>query len=473
MPIPLLYIKQMHTTMDKTERSLYYDNNSLSLFVKFNTIENVKSISKQIDVPINDEAFMRDRLLTVDRLMGYMIMPRTDSSFVSLAKYFHDIKVQECPSKAAFTKRRALLPYSLFREELREQVKTIYTHRDDLKLWHGHLLFAIDGTVYSLPNTEKNREVFLKGRKVGNQQKALARGVVMGDCLNDFVWDAKLESYDNNEIKMGVDCLRGIPEVIHKMHPVCLMDRLYCAYPIINTLIENKIDFVIRVKKGFNEKVDAFLVSSKKEEIVRIAPRRDAIYRMKTQFGIDGRNEISVRLVRMDGGVVVMTSLTDMSLDDLMEVTGSDHPEDVYKWRWRIEILIGFLKNSEMIEIFSGIKPDNIRQDFFCRTILYNLLTETIISAAKMRRQSEVLKRNDTSKYRLVVDKNVALGLLCDRLPQILNAKGEYVKEYITVLKLMGRTMIPVMPGRSVPRLFRKVKHSGKYITLTNYKKAI
>ncbi len=458
--------------MDKTAINLYKKNASLGLFVKFNSIENVKKICNSLGQPLKKGDFTRDRLFSIERLMGYLLMPRTDTSSVSLSNYFYQIGIPDCPTKGAFTQRRKLLPYGMFKEELEQQVRALYTKRSDLRLWHGHLLFSLDGTVLSLPDTQENRKVFLKGRKSGNEAKALARSEVMADCLNDLIWSVRMESYDVDEIAMAVDLLGKIPEEIRAKRPVCLIDRMYCAYPVIFTLIDNEIDFVVRIKKGFNKEVDDFLFGNELERVVTISPKRDSVNRMRKRFGLTGKREIRVRLVRMSDNTVVMTSLTDMSLSDLRITTASASEEDVYKWRWRIEVTIGFMKNSEMAEIFSGIKPDNLRQDYICRAVLYNLLTETITDAAEMRRQKSAYKASE-SRYRLIVDKNVALGLLCLRLPQLISHKGDFVKEYAIMLKQMGRSMIPVKPGRSYPRLFRTVKKSGKYITLTNYKKAI
>ncbi len=458
--------------MDKTEIDIYENNASLGLFVKFNTIENVKKICTSLGKPLKKGDFTRERLFSIERLMGYMLMPRTDTSSVSLSNYFYQIGVPGSPTKGAFSQRRKLLPYGLFEEELQQQVRAIYTKRRDLRLWHGHLLFALDGTVLSLPDTKENRKVFLKGRMSGNEAKALARSEVMADCLNDVIWGVRMESYDVDEIAMAVDLLGKVPDEIRAKRPVCLIDRMYCAYPVLFTLVDNGMDFVVRAKKGFNKEVDDFLCCDDTERTVTIAPSKDSVNRMRKRFGIDGKRGMTVRLVRMSAETVVMTSLTGMPLGDLRDTTGSASEEDVYKWRWRIEVSIGFIKNSEMAEIFSGIKPDNLRQDYICRAILYNLLTETVTDAAKMRRQTNSAKGRESS-CRLAVDKNVALGLLCARLPQFVSCRDDFVKEYGIMLKQMGRSMIPVKPGRSLPRLFRTVKSSGKYITLTNYKKAI
>lgn len=72
------------------------------------------------------------------------------------------------------------------------------------------------------------------------------------------------------------------------------------------------------------------------------------------------------------------------------------------------------------------------------------------------------------------INRNVALGIL--KLNAILALTGkDRVNNTILsfVLNEIARFTTLVKRHRSNPRLFRKMKHSGKYITLYNYRRAI
>lgn len=138
--------------------------------------------------------------------------------------------------------------------------------------------------------------------------------------------------------------------------------------------------------------------------------------------------------------------------------------EDIYHARWDDETTIGFLKNCLQVEIFSGLSDNALQQDFHAKTILYNLLSALCQQAA--------LLRHDDGDRR--INRNLALGIL--KLNAILALTGtDKVRNtnLHSVLNELARFTVPVKKFRSNPRLFRKIKHSGKYITLYNYRRAI
>ncbi|MBD5235838.1 MAG: transposase [Barnesiella sp.] len=319
-----------------------------------------------------------------------------------------------------------------------------------------HILLAGDGTTYSLPNTPQIKKMYLQGRKTGRGEQALARGVVLKDIFNDVLLASNMECYGKDEIRLLLDEINALPDDILAMLPVLLLDRKFCAYTLLAPLMRNNIGFIIRVKERFNADVDSFMASGKKFRDMTLTPAATTIKKLKRLYGKDVPTQFPVRLVRLSDNIVVMTSITDVPL--------RQSEGNTYQLRWNVETTIGFIKNNLQVEIFSSSIDNSMRQDFYARTIQYNLLSFLCHQAAELR--------HDDNDRR--INRNIALGILKLEFGLFIIKDNVSFKYSLTrMLNLLLRFTIRVRPNRHNPRLFRKVKHSGKYITLHNYREAI
>lgn len=424
--------------------------------VKYGTFENLKDFyNSHPEVgQLPAGTFIRNRQMPFTDLFNFLLYPRSKSTDIELLEYSHLIGKPNV-NKSDFSHRRRYVPAAYFKA-LNSSIMTSVYRKCRISTWNGHLILAGDGTTYSLPNTPAIKLKYLQGRKTGRGEQALARGVVLKDVLNDLVPASDMECYGRDEIELLSDELENLPKEIKQYSPVVILDRKFCAYTLIAKLIHLGIGFVIRVKSRFNAAVDDFIGSGKNEETVDLHPASTTVKKLKRIYGKGVLSSFRVRLVRMSSGVVVLTSLCD----SLSSETG----EDIYHDRWDDETTIGFFKNCLQVEIFSGISDNALQQDFHAKTILYNVLSALCQQAAMMR-HDDVDRR---------INRNVALGIL--KLNAILALTGkDRVNNTILsfVLNEIARFTTLVKRHRSNPRLFRKMKHSGKYITLYNYRRAI
>lgn len=147
-------------------------------------------------------------------------------------------------------------------------------------------------------------------------------------------------------------------------------------------------------------------------------------------------------------------------MDDLL----SDDGSNIYQSRWDDETTVGFFKNCLQIEIFSGISDNALQQDFHAKTILYNVLSYVC-------RQAATLRHDDRDR---LINRNVALGIVkLDAITVLTGVETSYNNSLHIVLNQIARFSVPLKKFRSNIRAFRKIKHNGKYITLTNYRRAI
>lgn len=430
-----------------------------SEIVKYSTPENLKKFYSTHPEcgAFNDRNFTRNRKLPLQELFPLLLYPRVKSTEIELLEYSHLINKTNV-NKSDFSKRRRSIPADYLKALQRDMLSDIYSGQDVLK-WHGHLLLAADGTTYSLPNTPSIKKTFLEGRKTGQGEQALARGVVIKDVCNDVVVASNMECYGSDEIALLIDELNELPDSLKSMSPVLILDRKFCAYTLLAALREKKYNFIVRVKNRFNKDVDDFMTSGKSEQEIKLVPAATTVKKLRKLYGKEIDCTFTVRLVRLSDNVVVMTSVRNVPL-----VKDDNDDDDVYHLRWDDETTIGFLKNNLQIEIFSSTTLNSMLQDFHAKTILYNLTSVLCRQAAELRHDEEARR----------INRNIALGILKLNFAIFIVANNKKFKTSLhKVLSEMRRFTVPVKPGRHNPRVFRKIKHSGKYITINNYREVI
>lgn len=464
MAFKLLYKnnqKNKAMTVDKS----YIINASLNEIVKYGTIENLKkfNISQPEDkqlLPPN--AFTRNRKMPLSDLINFIIWPRANSTAVELFHYSQLIKKDDV-TKSNVSKMRRYIDFKYLAQLCNDMVKACYAECESVDRWNGYLLLAGDGSTFSLPMDDNIKQAFLEDRKTGKSDQPLARGVILKDVLNDLIVGANMEGYGRDEIQLLIELLEQLAPIIRQQKIVLILDRKFCAYTLIAKLLSLGIDFIIRVKSRFNETIDDFIASGKTVQTGTISPASTTVKKLRRLYGRDIQTDsFNIRLVRLNSGIVVMTSL-------LTEELTGDTVSDIYHKRWDDETTIGFVKNNLQIEIFSGMSVNCLEQDFYSKIITYNLLSLFISQAAEMRHADK--PNEDREKYK--INRNIALGLLKLYLPQILHSQCDVNHCLFEMLKEMARYVTQIKHGRHNHRAFRKIKHSGKYITMTNYSRAI
>ena len=137
--------------------------------------------------------------------------------------------------------------------------------------------------------------------------------------------------------------------------------------------------------------------------------------------------------------------------------------KELYFKRWGIETCYDTVKNKLQLEAFSGQKVTTIIQDFYITFFLSNL--QQIIS-------NPANQPGQTKKYHYKINKNVAFGLMKNRIVELFSAP-EPEKILYGLQELFARYMEPVRPDRKYLRCKKFSRTNGKYYAITNYKRAI
>ena len=141
--------------------------------------------------------------------------------------------------------------------------------------------------------------------------------------------------------------------------------------------------------------------------------------------------------------------------------------KELYSKRWGVETHYGVQKNTLQLESFSGHKVNTILQDFYASIFIGNL--QCIISK---QCDKIIIEKTAHRKYRYKVNRNVAIGLMKNRIVKLfIDEKTKVI--LMELERLFARHLEPVRLDRKYLRTFKNKRLKGKYQTWTNYKRAI
>ena len=357
---------------------------------------------------------------------------------VELNSFYENVlKTDTTVSKQAYCEARQKIDPKAF-IELNDSVnKVVYEQCNDLKLWDGYRLSAIDGTVLELPDTALLRKEFGCS---GNQNRMVARAKAscLFDVLNKVIIKSKIERYDTPERNAAVYLINQMVADGRK-NDLVLFDRGYPSAAFISFLYGRGVDFLIRLQKNHFSKI---IDPNKEDQVIEINFRE---------------NTYRVRVVRFklssDEEEILITSIHNKkySLSDF---------KDLYHLRWGIETKYDVLKNKFELENFTGQTRIAVEQDFYATIYLSNLA-----ELAKKQSDELILKNNENKdiKYRYQTNTNVLVGSLKDKLVLMMLEKSVRKRHKIfkQIIKTISKSVTPVREGRSYKRKRRKVM--GKY----------
>lgn len=289
----------------------------------------------------------------------------------------------------------------------------------------------------------------------------MAQLMVCYDVLNQLCFTSCIDRSACDEISVAIDWVTHLPE-----DSLTIYDRGYTSFTLLYLLAHYQKAFVIRCQVGFNQIVKDFVKSRKPSARVDFPITNRARKHLK-QLGwsVDQHTKVTVRLVKvqLDGGEteVLITSLLDTQ----------QFPNQVFKelyfLRWGVETYYDRLKNQLQIEIFTGHKPEAIRQEFYATIFVTNLQALLINDC-----ETELLAANQSRKYLHQINYNVTLGLMKNQLVALF-VEYEPTNIYLQLKNKFLRHTEAIRPNRTYKRNKDKNKRRGKYQTWSNYRRAI
>ena len=411
---------------------------------------------------INPEAFIRDRKLTMKRLIGIIINLPKRSLSIEIKSFFDLIENDSPATKGAFSLQRSKLLPVFFQVWNKWLVDSFYEHYGEkIKRWKGFKLLAVDGSTAFLIDRKDVVDYFgTQGNQHG--ESPMARVMQIYDVLNDITVMGNIYPIKTSEqaiISTQVEYLFS--------DSITLFDRGFPSYELLFLMLnqETPRHFVIRCKTSFNKEVAAFVQSKETSKIVAFKPSAKAMAKLlKRGYIITAQTAIKIRMVKVklsSGEIEVL--LTNLYNEDLYTVSDFKY---LYGLRWGIETSYGTQKNQMQMEQFSGHRIICIQQDYAASVFVANL--QSLISK---QCENHLQKINLTRKYNYKINRNVSWASVKDNIVRLF-LNNNPVEILGQLQHIFERYIEPIRPGRNFKRI-KKINHGGKYRTLTNYKRAL
>jgi hypothetical protein len=375
----------------------------------------------------NPEDFTRNRKMSFPKLILFMLTRRKGSTQNALEDFFNKTGDDVYMTQQAFSEARNKVKVLAFTCLFYMTVETAYEGYYDT--YKGYRILAIDGSKIALPDIELLGQIY--GTMGPDCSSPTAQASICYDVLNKVVVDAQIEPLSTDERTLALTHIKNLDKGVRLKKELVIMDRGYPSYEIISELQSTGISFLMRVKKGFNNNIDA-----------QTSPDDYVILQKK------GYADIKIRVIKfiLPSGEqeVLITNLFNRSM-------GVKAFKKLYFLRWPIETKYDEVKNKLEIENFTGVSKKAIEQDFYATMYLTN-----IAAAAWWEAQAIVEKerKGKNNKYKYQVNVNHEIGVLKDRLIYALSLddRAEAAQEVKNIIGLLAKRVCPVKPERSVNR---------------------
>ncbi|PLX19517.1 MAG: hypothetical protein C0599_10810 [Salinivirgaceae bacterium] len=336
-------------------------------------------------------------------------------------------------TKSAFVQCRNKIHPEVFKHLSNKLISEFYTDNDaSIKLWKGFRLLAVDGSRMSLPNTKELAKEYGRTKNQNKPGNVQARVSVLYDVLNKYVIDGILSPLAIGEKDSAIKHLS-----FTQKNDLIIYDRGYPSFEIVYEHYERNLDFLIRVKKDFNNIVKKFYRENHKSKIVKLYTGKN------TKLSDKPYNKdtyVEIRLVRVE----LPNGESEILMSSLRHTKKYPHSifKELYALRWGVETFYDEFKNKLKAEHFSGYSKQCILQDFYAALFVSNVQT-LIISDI-----NEKLNENSSTKYEYKVNNNLSYGFLKDRIVTLFFSGTDMDLVMSELTELLKKHIVPIRPNR-------------------------
>jgi hypothetical protein len=363
-------------------------------------------------------------------------------------------------TSSAFIQNRKKINPEVFNFLSSVIIENYYTKDNDaLKLFNGHRILAVDGSLITLPYTDALKKCFGVSTNQSKVEIVQARASVLYDVLNGMTLDAIIDNQNCSEPKLALRHSEN-----WAANDLIIYDRGYPSYDFIYEHIRLKTPCLIRVKANYGfSVVKSFLATGKRSVVTEIFPSKAHSFEGKDY---DNNTGLKVRLVRVE----LSTGEVEVLLTTLLD--NKEYPSKMFKelyfLRWGVETFYDELKNKLKVEHFSGYSETSIIQDFYCAIFISNLQS-VIVNDLK----NEIAEQNLQRQYDYKVNANLSYGFLKNRVLELLGKEQPIERVFLQLQELFLKHTIPIRNNRNNPRITGKFKARLKPKVTKNQRDAI
>ncbi|MBB6460132.1 IS4 family transposase [Flammeovirga kamogawensis] len=404
-------------------------NRTISQFINYlNTLIKSDQVLNNFKVEAKD--FTRNRVISFVDIIFILIGRVTKTTMVELVQFFSSNGTLKICSPQAFSKAKLKINPAVFQFLNQEILDFYYEKKRNTFYKNKYQLLAVDGSMIQLPDSNELGEIFIRTKNQNGAGMPLARASVLYDLNNDLALDALITHNKHSEVSLFYEHIENSSHLIdnHIVEPVIILDRGYANINIIESILKNKMLFLIRTKASLNKEVIEFVNSNVIDNTI-IFKRKD-------------RDNISCRIVKVklkSGEIEYLLTNTEFSIIELKEL---------YYKRWGVETYYGYIKSSLQLENFSSKSANGVLLEFYASIFLANLNQVLIIETA--------LKNDQKNKYEYKINKNIATGIFKSFYIKMRMYKRVPKKIIDDTLTLIRRSKVPIKMERSFERIKNK-----------------
>jgi hypothetical protein len=401
---------------------------------------------------VNQQDFTRKRILSFVGLVVIQINLISKSISVELSKFIERFvsHFQEY-SKQAFSKQRLKLKPEAF-VGLNHLLVDEFYGDDQLHTFQGYLVLAIDGTLLQLPQSAAIISEYGIAENKGHSMP-MSRSSLLYDVENKLVVQALIGKYKDDEQSMALRHIDYVCQRLSKHRCLLLFDRGYPSLSLLACLAHKKLDYVLRCNADFINELADFAQSPQIDAWLEIdlqTAGRQKIHTLEAWLQL-GQKQLRVRAIKIQ----LPKGKVEYLLTSLPERKGKSgfrhgHFKGLYHKRWAVETGIDFHKNDLQLENFSARTVIGIQQDYHARILTANL-TSLLVEDAQAELEAEPVTH--INKHHYQINRAVALGLVKDKLPELLSNNEQLRQQvYQELMEKVKKRKTAQKPDRSFPR---------------------
>jgi hypothetical protein len=382
--------------------------------------------SPTLRVAGRETSFTRNRILTAERIVAMII----ESAKQSLQTRLYDFGVKFMDgvfaTKQAFSKQRQFVNPEYIREFYDEAVEELMAF-GELETFKGLHLTGVDGTRIACENTPELIEAF--GCSGPKKDACTALASTAYDLIERVSFDCQIGSYSQSErnlLDMHLDRL----EAFGAEKFLIVADRGYPSYDLMETLIDNKFSFLLRLSDSWASIISQMADASDMKFYYDYNGTRYTFRALKIEL----ENKTEYLVTNLDEGMLTL-----------------DEAKHIYSLRWNIETFYSLLKTELELENFSGKTKNAVIQEFYATLALANVCQCFINDADKIIAEKS---KNKSIVYVHQANRRQCIGRI---VPVFLECvftdnKRKRDKLWREVERFCERFSEPIRPGRNPAR---------------------
>jgi hypothetical protein len=354
---------------------------------------------------------------------------------------FKQDEVVNWVSDAALSKARQKIKSDLF-SDLSDTVAEAFYSLTGGDRWKGYRLLGVDGSEINLPSSKQLLKDFGKHHtnSVGTKIPQ-ARVSFLTDVLNKITIDASIESFRTGEQTMLADHLDCV-----KHTDLLTADANYGHFWVLKKVADTGADYCFRISKS-SDFVKGFIASGMKDVVLDWHPSKSTRASCRKNNVDEKHMKVRLVLIELENEIeILVTSLLDQQLFSYQDMQG------LYNTRWAVEEEFKKFMQRLVVEYFSSLKTNGVRQDFHANVFMLN-----VVSLLTHESNKKVLEDSKNLKFRRCINWTSALGDVRQRLALLFLRSAKIVERIIRSLtKSFEINTEPIKPNRRFNRDKRK-----------------